>query len=102
MKTEITDLLGIEYPIIQGGMAWVADAQLAAAVTVVPAAVAQVDRRDVIFGIDPEMRAVCAAPAERADGQHARLIDHTHAESPTGDGVAVRRLRRDVGRGQKL
>ena len=24
MKTEITKLLGIEYPIIQGGMAWVA------------------------------------------------------------------------------
>ena len=22
MKTEITELLGIEYPIIQGGMAW--------------------------------------------------------------------------------
>lgn len=25
MKTEITRLLGIEYPIIQGGMAWVAE-----------------------------------------------------------------------------
>lgn len=24
MKTEITELLGIRYPIIQGGMAWVA------------------------------------------------------------------------------
>ena len=24
MKTEVTELLGIEYPIIQGGMAWVA------------------------------------------------------------------------------
>ena len=24
MKTEITELLNIEYPIIQGGMAWVA------------------------------------------------------------------------------
>lgn len=33
MKTEITDLLGIEYPIIQGGMAWVADYHLAAAVS---------------------------------------------------------------------
>ena len=29
----ITDLLGIRYPIIQGGMAWIADAQLAAAVS---------------------------------------------------------------------
>ena len=33
MKTKITDLLGIEYPIIQGGMAWVADYHLAAAVS---------------------------------------------------------------------
>ena len=33
MKTEITELLGIEYPIIQGGMAWVADYHLAAAVS---------------------------------------------------------------------
>ena len=33
MKTEVTTLLGIEYPIIQGGMAWVADYHLAAAVS---------------------------------------------------------------------
>lgn len=33
MKTRITDLLGIEYPIIQGGMAWVADCHLAGAVS---------------------------------------------------------------------
>ena len=33
MKTEVTELLGIEYPIIQGGMAWVAEYHLAAAVT---------------------------------------------------------------------
>ena len=33
MKTEITELLGIEYPVIQGGMAWVADYHLAAAVS---------------------------------------------------------------------
>ena len=32
MQTRITELLGIEYPIIQGGMAWVADYHLAAAV----------------------------------------------------------------------
>ncbi len=32
MKTRITELLGIEYPIVQGGMAWVADYHLAAAV----------------------------------------------------------------------
>ena len=33
MQTRITDLLGIEYPIFQGGMAWVADYHLAAAVS---------------------------------------------------------------------
>lgn len=33
MKTRITELLGIEYPVIQGGMAWVAEHQLAAAVS---------------------------------------------------------------------
>ena len=33
MKTDITKLFEIEYPIIQGGMAWVATAELAAAVS---------------------------------------------------------------------
>ena len=33
MKTRVTELLGIEYPIIQGGMAWVAEHNLAAAVS---------------------------------------------------------------------
>jgi enoyl-[acyl-carrier protein] reductase II len=33
MKTKITELLGIEYPVIQGGMAWVAENNLAAAVS---------------------------------------------------------------------
>lgn len=33
MKTRITEMLGIKYPIIQGGMAWVAEHHLAAAVS---------------------------------------------------------------------
>lgn len=33
MKTRITQLLGTEYPLIQGGMAWVAECHLAAAVS---------------------------------------------------------------------
>lgn len=33
MKTRLTELLGIQYPIIQGGMAWVAEYHLAAAVS---------------------------------------------------------------------
>ncbi|MBA7597965.1 NADH:quinone reductase [subsurface metagenome] len=32
-RTRVCDLLGIDYPIIQGGMAWVANAELAAAVS---------------------------------------------------------------------
>lgn len=33
IKTRLCELIGIEYPIIQGGMAWVATAELAAAVS---------------------------------------------------------------------
>ncbi|HSQ21257.1 MAG TPA: nitronate monooxygenase, partial [Coriobacteriia bacterium] len=33
IRTRVTSLLGIEYPIIQGGMAWTATAELAAAVS---------------------------------------------------------------------
>ncbi|MDP4109473.1 MAG: enoyl-[acyl-carrier-protein] reductase FabK [Bacillota bacterium] len=33
IRTPLCDLLGIEYPILQGGMAWVADASLASAVS---------------------------------------------------------------------
>lgn len=33
MKTRVSDILGTEYPIIQGGMAWVAECHLASAVS---------------------------------------------------------------------
>ncbi|MDR3319232.1 MAG: nitronate monooxygenase [Clostridiales bacterium] len=33
MRTRVTELLGIEYPIFQGGMAWISEATLAAAVS---------------------------------------------------------------------
>ncbi|MBO5471432.1 MAG: nitronate monooxygenase [Bacteroidales bacterium] len=33
MKSRICDMLGIQYPVFQGGMAWVADASLASAVS---------------------------------------------------------------------
>ena len=33
MKTTITELLGIEYPVFQGAMAWIANGHLAAAVS---------------------------------------------------------------------
>ena len=32
-KNPVCEMLGIEYPVIQGGMAWIADAKLAAAVS---------------------------------------------------------------------
>ena len=43
MQTEVTRLLGIEYPIIQGGMAWVAEYHLAAGVSEAGAASAPAD-----------------------------------------------------------
>ena len=33
MKNRLTELLGIEYPVIQGGMSWVAEQNLASAVS---------------------------------------------------------------------
>ena len=33
LQTKITDMLGLKHPLFQGGMAWVADAKLAAAVS---------------------------------------------------------------------
>ncbi len=33
IRTALCDLLGIEYPVLQGGMAWIADASLASAVS---------------------------------------------------------------------
>lgn len=33
MKTKITQLLGVEYPVVQGAMAWIAEHQLAASVS---------------------------------------------------------------------
>ena len=33
IKSPICDILGIKYPLFQGGMAWIADARLAAAVS---------------------------------------------------------------------
>ncbi|MBU1428250.1 nitronate monooxygenase, partial [bacterium] len=32
-KSIICEILGIKYPLIQGGMAWIADAELASAVS---------------------------------------------------------------------
>lgn len=45
LKTRITELLGIRYPVFQGGMAWVADAKLAAGGVQRPAASGSSARR---------------------------------------------------------
>ena len=33
LSTPVTELLGIKYPVFQGGMAWISDGRLAAAVS---------------------------------------------------------------------
>ena len=33
IKSAVTEMLGIEWPVFQGGMAWIADGRLAAAVS---------------------------------------------------------------------
>ena len=33
IRTQINEMLGIKYPVFQGGMAWIADGRLAAAVS---------------------------------------------------------------------
>ena len=33
IKTPVCDMLGIKYPVFQGGMAWVSDSSLASAVS---------------------------------------------------------------------
>ena len=55
MRTRMTHLLGIEYPIIQASMAWITDAELAAAVseagglgTIGPNAGSRVVTRDIV------------------------------------------------------
>ena len=75
MKTRITEILGIEYPILQGGMAWVAEHNLAAAVS-------EAGGLGII--------GAGGVPAEFVRGQVQE-----------GEGGAGRAGRRRVGRGQR-
>lgn len=54
MKTKFTELLGIKYPVIQGGMAWTSDANLAAAVSNAAGQVLLLPAGALLSG--PEMR----------------------------------------------
>ena len=65
MITEVTKLLGIQYPVIQGGMAWVAEHHLAAAVS-------------EAGGLG--LIGASAAPAEQAHPSRPSCI-HSHAHT---------------------
>ena len=56
MNSSICDLLNIKYPIFQGGMAWVSDSSLAAAVSNAGG-----------LGIIAGANAPCSAPVSEAD-----------------------------------
>ena len=62
MQTRITELLGIEYPIVQGGMMWIGTAELAAAVSnagglgMVAVGVGGADAVDVMTGFPWNVR----------------------------------------------
>ncbi|MEI6102196.1 MAG: nitronate monooxygenase, partial [Eubacteriales bacterium] len=81
MNTKLTKLLGLDYPVIQGGMAWIADASLASAVSkagglgLIAAANAPADV------VRAEIRAVKAS-TQRPFGVNIMLL------SPSADKIA--------------
>ncbi len=83
MKSVLCDLLGIQYPIFQGGMAWVADWSLASAVTnagglgIISAGTAPVDY------VREQVRRTREAVGEKPFGVNVMLL------SPTCDAVAA-------------
>ena len=98
MKTKITELLGIEYPIVQGAMAWIAEHHLAAAVSkagglgIIAGGAAPVDYireeihkaraiTDKPLGMNimllSRMRTICTAGHRRED----RSADHRRRQS---------------------
>ena len=54
IKSAICEMLGIEYPVFQGGMAWIADGKLAAAVSTV--AVLALLRQEMLLVIMSDSR----------------------------------------------
>ena len=94
MKTRITELFGIEHPIIQGGMHFVGFAELAAAVS-------NAGGLGIITGLTqktPELLAKEIAPLSRHDGQAVRrepdVPAHVH-------GAALPRIHRRHRRGRR-
>jgi NAD(P)H-dependent flavin oxidoreductase YrpB (nitropropane dioxygenase family) len=60
LRTRITDLLGVEHPVVQGGMMWVGRAELAAAVSNAAAATSG--------AVWPGMPSMARSGAPRASG----------------------------------
>ncbi|MGO5164316.1 MULTISPECIES: enoyl-[acyl-carrier-protein] reductase FabK [unclassified Candidatus Paralachnospira] len=99
METRITKLLNIEYPIIQGGMAWVAEHHLAAAVSeagglgIIGAANAPADwvrneirktreRTDKPFGVNIMLLSPYAAEVAQAAAEEGVKVITTGAGNP--------------------
>lgn len=99
METRITKLLNIEYPIIQGGMAWVAEHHLAAAVSeagglgIIGAANAPADwvrneirktreRTDKPFGVNIMLLSPYAAEVAQAAAEEGVRVITTGAGNP--------------------
>ncbi|MCM1100117.1 MAG: enoyl-[acyl-carrier-protein] reductase FabK [Clostridium sp.] len=99
MKTELTRLLGIEYPVIQGGMAWVAEHHLAAAVSeagglgLIGAANAPADwvreqiraakkLTDKPFGVNIMLMSPCAEDVAKAVAEEGVSVVTTGAGNP--------------------
>ena len=88
MKTKITELLGIEYPIVQGAMAWIAEHHLAAAVSkagglgIIAGGAAPVDyiREEIHKAVSYthldvyKRQARCRPPAPRRCGSRADVL----------------------------
>lgn len=74
MITEVTKLLGIQYPVIQGGMAWVAEHHLAAAVSEAGALASSEHRRHRQSGFGMK------SAKQKTDGQTVRR--QHHADEP--------------------
>lgn len=79
ITTRITELLGVQYPILQGGMAWIADGKLAAAVSngggvgIISAMNADVD-------YVREQIAICRALTDKPFGVNVMLMSPFAAE----------------------
>jgi len=76
IKTRITELLGIEHPIVQGGMQWVGTAEMASAV-------ANAGGLGIITGLTQPSAAALAAEIERCRGMTSKPFGVNMTVFPT-------------------